>query len=233
MVPTSGRWGRESPASGKPVNATATPKCLEIAHWFVGTQPTACWYHGEQEFGEICVGFRVPAYIVPHNRKGLVVLPACAAAPVGGRPVLMSGWGMEAGMPMFGIIWPMGPRGAIPVMGTIETGPPGGSEERGKGSLLLWIMLLKPWALMPIMGLTLIWLRVGGWGWFTWKGFTWAAGAGARAGAGAEATPEAEMTSRREDFKIKLLRLAWIILILHVHSEQTNTTNTNQWLAVH
>lgn len=45
----------------------------------------------ERGFGEICVGFGVAAYIVPHNKKGLVVLPGCAAAPVGGRPVLMSG----------------------------------------------------------------------------------------------------------------------------------------------
>lgn len=109
---------------------------------------------------------------VPHNKKGLVVPPACVAAPVCGSPPLMSGWGMdmEAGIPMFGI-WPTGPRGAMPAMGTIETGPAGGIEDRGKGSLLLWAML-KPCPLRPIMGLTLIWLRVGGCGWFTWKGLT-------------------------------------------------------------
>lgn len=94
----------------------------------------------------MCGGFWEAAYVVPHNKKGLVVPPACAAAPVGGRPPLMSGWGMDmdAGIPMFGIIWPTGPRGAIPVMGTIETGPTGGIEDRGRGSLLLWAMLLKP-----------------------------------------------------------------------------------------
>lgn len=33
------------------------------------------------------------------------------------------------------------------------------------------------------MGLTRIWLRVGGAGWLTWKGLAWAAEAGAGAGA--------------------------------------------------
>lgn len=120
------------------------------------------------------MGFGEAAYVVPHNKKGLVVPPACVAAPVGGSPPLMSGWGMDmdAGIPMLGIIWPTGPRGAMPVMGTMETEPAGGNEERGKGSLLLWAMLLKACPLRPIMGLTLIWLRVGGCGWFTWKGLT-------------------------------------------------------------
>lgn len=73
-------------------------------------------------------------------------------------------------MPMLGI---MGARGA---MGTMVTGPTeGGMEERGRGSALRWDRPPKPG-----MGLTRIWLRVGGCGWFTWKGF-WGAGAGAGA----------------------------------------------------
>lgn len=109
------------------------------------------------------------AYIVPHNRKGLVGPVAWVAVPVGGSTPLMSGCGIdtEAGMPMLGIIWPMGATGVMPPTGPMPTAPAGAREDKGMGSLLLCARLPKPWPERPIMGLTLIWLRVGGCGWFT------------------------------------------------------------------
>lgn len=114
------------------------------------------------------------AYIVPHNRKGLVGPVAWVAVPAGGRTSLMSGCGteMETGMPMLGIIWPMGAIGVMPPIRPMPTTPAGGREDKGMGSLLLCARLPYPWPERPIMGLTLIWLRVGGCGWFTWNGLT-------------------------------------------------------------
>ena len=105
-----------------------------------------------------------------------MVPPPWPAGPEGCMTPLMRGWGrdMEAGMPIAGIMAPMGASGA---MGTMVTGPTEGIEERGMGSALRWDRPPKPG-----MGLTRIWLRVGGCGWFTWKGF-WRAGDGAGAGA--------------------------------------------------
>lgn len=83
------------------------------------------------------LGGRQAAYIVPHNKNGLVGPPACVAAFVGCNTSLMSGWGMDMGIPMPGIIWPIGARGAIPPTGTTGTGPAGTREESGMGSLLM------------------------------------------------------------------------------------------------
>lgn len=114
------------------------------------------------------------AYIIPHDRKGLVGPAAWAAVPVDGNTPLISGWGidMEAGIPMSGIVWTMGAIGVMPPIGPIPTAAAGGREIKGMGSLLLWARLPNPWPVRPIMGLTLIWLRVGGCGWFTWNGLT-------------------------------------------------------------
>lgn len=99
---------------------------------------------------------------------------AWVAVPVGGSTPLISGCGIdtEAGVPMLGIIWPMGATGVMPPIGPMPTAPAGGREDKGMGSLLLWVRLPNPWPVRPIMGLTLIWLRVGGCGWFTWNGLT-------------------------------------------------------------
>lgn len=96
--------------------------------------------------------------------------------------MLIRGWGMdiEAGIPALipalapteptpipGMTRPMG---AIPARGTMVMGW-AGTEVRDMGSA----MAPKPAG----MGLTRIWLRVGGAGWLTWNGLAWAAGAGA------------------------------------------------------
>lgn len=179
MVPTSNRPRRASPANVKTVNTTtATPESLKIAHRSGEHNRLRCLYHWKRDGG---MGQAMTAYSVPHNRKGLVVPPAWAAVPVGCSTPLIRGWGMdtEPDIPMLGITWPMGARGAMPPIGIMPALPVGAREDKGSGSLLLEVMLLKPWPVTPIIGLTLIWLRVGGWGWLTWKGLAWGAGAGA------------------------------------------------------
>lgn len=52
MVPISDRRGRESPASVKPVNTTATPKSLKIAHRFWGITTDYVVYTIETGMGE-------------------------------------------------------------------------------------------------------------------------------------------------------------------------------------
>ena len=119
----------------------------------------------------------VPQYS-PHKRKGLVVPVGCVPAWGG---MLIRGWGMDmgAGIPALMPTPPAGPTpipgitrpiGAIPATGTMVMGC-AGREERAMGSATA----PKPEG----MGLTRIWLRVGGAGWLTWKGLAWAAAAGA------------------------------------------------------
>lgn len=113
-----------------------------------------------------------------HKRKGLVVPVGCVPA-WGCMLIRGCGMDMEAGIPALipacaptpptaptpipGITWPMG---AIPARGTMGCA---GMEERATGSGML--------PKLAGMGLIRIWLRVGGAGWLTWKGFAWAAGA--------------------------------------------------------
>lgn len=115
-------------------------------------------------------GVKVPPPPFPpcssfHKRKGLVGPAGCVPAWGG---MLIRGWGMdmEAGIPAF--IPALAPipgmectTGAIPAIGTMVMGW-AGTEASDMGST----MVPKPEGI----GLTRIWLRVGGAGWVTWKG---------------------------------------------------------------
>lgn len=120
----------------------------------------------ERESGGVTLGQVVPRS-PPHKRKGLVVPAGCDPAWGG---MLIRGWGMdmEAGIPAFIPTPPTpipGVARAMPARGTMVMGW-ADPEEMDMGSTMP-----KPEG----MGLTRIWLRVGGAGWLTWKGLAWAA----------------------------------------------------------
>lgn len=86
MVPISDRRGRESPASVKPVNTTATPKSLKIAHRFWGNTINYVVYTIETGMGErfAWVSGRQPMLFLTIRRgwlcRRLVLLRLWAAA---------------------------------------------------------------------------------------------------------------------------------------------------------